>query len=495
MNFIPKTLTQLGIVEIGAAYADLEVTGIAIDSRKVSAGALFVARDGVNHRGIDYLVAAQEKGAVAAVIDSDNANLPLPETLTIPVFTVDELAKATGAWVNDMLGAPSEQLRVLAITGTNGKTSCAHFAAQMLSNLGVKTAVLGTVGNGFLGQLEVASHTTPDVISLHQCLAQYLEQGAEAVVMEASSHALDQFRVAGVQFDAVGFTNLSRDHLDYHGTMAEYGAAKARLFLDYDAPVKVINTDDEYGSMLLGDLSARGLVVKSVGEHSGADYRVENVNLDADGVSFSLQFGGQKIAITSAVIGRFNVANLSLVTTMLLGMGYTAEQVAAAATTVNAVPGRMELLSVPAKPTVLVDYAHTPDALEKALQASRFHCSANVWVVFGCGGDRDTGKRADMAKVAEALADHVIVTSDNPRSEVPQDIIDMILAGFSDLASVQYNVDRAAAIGMAIEQAGADDFILIAGKGHEDYQEIQGVKHHFSDQEVALALLKGGSAI
>ena len=387
-------------------------------------------------------------------------------------------------------------MTVIGVTGTNGKTSCAHYIAQALTSLGQKTALIGTVGNGFPGALITATHTTPDAVSLQYMLADFYTQGANAVVMEVSSHALDQGRVCGVEFDVVALTNLSRDHLDYHGSMEAYADAKAQLFMapSNDAPVSesnkhiVLNLDDDFGRKLTAQLAGKGYLLSCYSAQSNmpeASITLKHADLTPHGMALNINMPEGSIRFDAPLVGDFNVANLLLVVSVLHQLNIPSAQIETAMSQVSAVPGRMECLVHEHCPAVVIDYAHTPDALEKALQAARKHSQEQLWVVFGCGGDRDTGKRAEMAMVAEQLADKIVVTSDNPRTESPAVIIEMITRGFIAVDRVIVQPDREVAISRAIQMAGLHDLILIAGKGHEDYQDIMGVKYPFSDKKIA----------
>lgn len=464
------------------SLAGLLVRGLCQDSRQVKPGDLFFARDGVNHKGIDFVCSAAAEGAVAAIVD--DAALAAVDfiNVSIPLISVADVATVIGEVASRFYGDPSQHMRVVGVTGTNGKTSCAHYIAQLLSLCGETCGLIGTVGNGLLGQLREATHTTPDAIGVHKLLADFRQQGATVVVMEVSSHALDQQRISGVHFTAAGFTNLSRDHLDYHGDMASYGAAKARLFNEWGVEHQVINADDAFGASLLKGQDHQSRL--SFGESTEAEIRASEVKLSASGIRAQISTPQGTFDLDTGLIGRFNLSNLLLTVGIAQQMGYTLSQIEHGLGQLNAVAGRMQLVSR-CVPLVVVDYAHTPDALEKALQALRSHCAGQLWCVFGCGGDRDTGKRAPMAQVAEQLAERWVVTSDNPRYEDPQQIIEMIMAGFSEPAQVVCEPDRQRAIELAIAALQPEDILLIAGKGHENYQDIQGVKRPFDDLAVA----------
>lgn len=467
-------------------FADLAVSGVCQDSRLVQTGDLFCARAGGRFKGTDFVADAIEKGAAAVLIDSSE-DLDA-EPFRVPVIPVKGLVEQMGQIASRFYGEPSRQLRMIGITGTNGKTSCSHFLAQALNAAGSRTAVIGTVGNGFPEDLQSATHTTPDAIGLQALLADLLDQGAETVVMEVSSHALDQHRVSGVEFDVAAFTNLSRDHLDYHGSMDAYGEAKARLFTDWPLRAAVICVDDTFGSVLAERLQGQQKVF-AFGEQQGA-IQASGIKLTKNGLTAQLQTPWGEISAHTQVVGQFNLWNLMLTTGVLGALDYSAEQIESLLAGLTAVPGRMECLGAENQPLVVVDYAHTPDALEKALQAAREHTEGDLVCVFGCGGDRDQGKRAEMGKIARQLADKTVVTSDNPRTEDPQQIIAMILQGTGDGNDVSVLADRAEAIRSAVLNANENDVVLVAGKGHEDYQEVNGVRLPFLDRKIVLESLQ-----
>jgi UDP-N-acetylmuramoyl-L-alanyl-D-glutamate--2,6-diaminopimelate ligase len=392
---------------------------------------------------------------------------------------------------------PSSQLRITGITGTNGKTTCAYLLAQCLERLGSRAAYIGTIGWGRIGALERPTLTTPDAVSLHRELAALRGAGARDVALEVSSIALDQDRVAGVRFHSAAFTNLTRDHLDYHGSMAEYGAAKARLFEAADLRHIIINVGDDFGrefaqayagrvpltAVWLGAGALRWFAERSV--HAG------EVTLDLHGISMQIDGSFGRAALRTKLLGRFNAENSLIVVACLLSLGVTLSDAVRALADCVAPPGRMEVVEPPAasgKPMAVIDYAHTPDALAKALHALREHCAGALWCVFGCGGDRDPGKRALMGAVADDLADRIIVTDDNPRSESPEVITRAIVQGIQ-AHMPQVIHDRGAAIALALNEAGAQDVVLIAGKGHEDYQIYGETRRSFSDRHEAERLL------
>ncbi|EPJ46084.1 MAG: hypothetical protein OFPI_35270 [Osedax symbiont Rs2] len=472
----------------------IAVTGIKEDSRNIAPGDLFVARDGECFKGTDYIAKAVSNGAVAVLVNK-STQFPCAidlHSFTVPVIALQSLCDRVGEIAARVFDNVACKLNIIGITGTNGKTSCAHYIAQALNSLKVKTFIIGTLGNGDPSALQEASRTTPDACALQQMFAEFYHAGAQTVVMEVSSHALEQGRVNGGAFKGGAFTNLSRDHLDYHGTMQAYGKAKGRLFTDYPVEHRVLNLDDAYNRQLLASLSVAqrdSTVTFSESLNEKADAGAANCSLD-NGLQFCVKHGQTNVDIKSQLLGKFNLANLLLTYLVLERLGYTQRQIQSSLSLLQPVPGRMQnVVESPSQPLCIVDYAHTPDALEKALQASRVHCSGKLTLVFGCGGDRDNGKRAEMAKVAQRFADSVIVTSDNPRTEEPLQIIDMITAGFTKGAAYTVISDRKAAIVAAINCAVVGDLVLVAGKGHEDYQEIMGHKEYFLDaQVVALAL-------
>ena len=378
-------------------------------------------------------------------------------------------------------------MTMVGVTGTNGKTSTVQLLGQAWQRLGITSGSIGTLGVGLYGQVVPTGFTTPLVLQMHQVLAQLRDAGASATAMEVSSHALDQGRVDAVHYDIAVFTNLTRDHLDYHGSMDAYGAAKARLFQRPGLKAAVINLDDAYAPTLLALLDPAVAVVGVSSRGAGsARLQAADIVMDSAGLHFQLRADGQQAAVDSPLLGRFNVDNLLAVAGVLLAQGQPLAVIASLLGQLRPISGRMNKLGGQAgQPTVVVDYAHTPDALLQALSSLEDHVDGLLACVFGCGGDRDAGKRPQMAAIAEAHADRVIVTDDNPRSEDGDAIVADILAGFARPETVAVQRDRALAIDSAIATASAGDVVLIAGKGHEPYQEINGVKHPFDDSQVA----------
>jgi len=461
------------------------VTGLTADSRQVRPGNVFLAMPGATHDGRAHIPAAIAAGAAAVVWESEDYTWPAE--LAVANFPVNGLrAKApaiAAAWWQD----PSQSLWMTGITGTNGKTSCCHWLAEAFGRLKRKTAVVGTLGNGFPGELQGASHTTPDAVTLQGLLAGYRAAGAAGVVMEVSSHALDQGRVEGVAFDVAALTNLSRDHLDYHGDMTAYAHAKTRLFDWPSLKWAVLNLEDRLGRRLYNDLAGRDVHRLSYGLGVG-EICGEALRLSAEGLTMTVATPWGHGELHAGLIGRFNAENLLACLGVLLASNVTLDDALGALQPTRPVAGRMQRLSHSGQPTVIVDYAHTPDALDKTLTTLRDLTAGRLICVFGCGGGRDKGKRPLMGQTAARLADRVIVTSDNPRHEQPAEIVTDILVGMPAGQTVE--LDRAAAIRAAVAEATAKDIVLIAGKGHEDYQEIAGVRRPFSDVATAEQALR-----
>ena len=471
-----------GYADVGA-FAGVVVRGLSLDSRSIVEGDAFVALQGSREHGIEFAASALERGARIVLAESTPSVAqagPVDEVLWI-----DSLRDKLGAIAARFFMDPSRSLRVTGVTGTNGKTSVVQLLAQALEGLGRRSATIGTLGAGLSGDIDAGERTTPDAISQQRLLAQFVERGALDVAMEVSSHALDQGRVNGIHFRLAVFTNLTRDHLDYHGDMAAYGAAKQRLFQMPGLAAAVINVDDPFAAQLIAGLPA-GLTLLRYATDSDADVRASEIELHANGLRFLLQTPWGEQRIESSLLGRFNVSNLLAVAASLGALGHDFASICASLVALQPVAGRMSRLGGEAgQPLVVIDYAHTPDALEQSLASLRGHCAGTLICVFGCGGERDQGKRPQMAAIAERLADQVIVSDDNPRAEDGDAIVAAIMSGFRSPAAIHVQRDRAAAIRQAICAAGTDDIVLIAGKGHEPYQEIAGVRHRFDDSEVA----------
>ncbi|MBC5786045.1 UDP-N-acetylmuramoyl-L-alanyl-D-glutamate--2,6-diaminopimelate ligase [Ramlibacter sp. USB13] len=460
------------------------------DSRKVGAGDGFIAWPGAATDGRKFVKGALEQGAKACLVE--HAGSEAYGFTSDAVAAYDGLKAATGPIGALFYGEPSHELDVLAVTGTNGKTSTAWWLAQALSNVGMSCGIVGTLGIGRPPHVEHTGLTTPDPVLMQRHFRRFLQEGAKACAIEASSIGIVERRLDGTRIRVAGFTNFTQDHLDYHGSMHSYWDAKAALFDWPGLQAAVLNVDDAKGVELERKLQGR-LDVWTVSCERAARLQALEIGYTDQGLRFVVAEASERHELRTQLIGQYNVSNLLGVVGMMRAVGVPLAQAVGACANLLPVPGRMERINEPGKPLVAVDYAHTPDALEKGLQALQplaRQRGGRLWCVFGCGGDRDPTKRPLMAQVAERNADHVVVTSDNPRSEDPQAIIRQVLQGLArgDAATVQ--ADRARAIADSISNAAPQDVILLAGKGHEDYQEIAGVKHAFSDQAHASAALK-----
>ncbi len=490
----PITLTQLlsvlrGQVEILEQRGDvnLPVHAITDDSRAVTAGSLFVAVKGERVDGHRFVEQAIKAGAVAVVAQATVASGPLP------FVQVADSRKALGLLGSRFYGDPSARLKMIGVTGTNGKTTTTYLCKSLLEGIGRRVGLIGTVGYQIGQETFPASHTTPGALDLQALLAKMVEGGLTDAVMEVSSHALALDRTAGCEYDAAVFTNLTQDHLDFHHTMDEYFAAKLRLFTGLAGGQKtgkraIINLDDPRGGAILAacPVPAWGYAIKNQ-----ADLKAERVRLSLAGTTFTASTPAGSFAVESRLVGEHNVYNLLGAIGVALHSGATSDQVCEAAAQITNVPGRFERVSSGQDFTVVVDYAHTEDALLRLLTAAQTLKTGRIITVFGCGGDRDRGKRPKMGRAAVEYSDVVILTSDNPRTEDPMAILHEVEIGVRDALErrnhVQYHMvpDRREAIGAAIHEARRDDMVLIAGKGHEDYQIIGTKKFHFDDREVA----------
>jgi UDP-N-acetylmuramoyl-L-alanyl-D-glutamate--2,6-diaminopimelate ligase len=480
-------------VDVPALMGRLGVTPhrITVDSRDVRGGDAFAAFPGAQTDGRRFIGDAVGHGAAAVLWEA--AGFEWDSAWKVPQQPVPQLRDNLGAIADHVYGHPSQALWMVGVTGTNGKTSCVQWIAQSLQHCGRPTGVLGTLGNGLVGALAPALNTTADAARVHEALAALRAAGAGAVAMEVSSHGLDQGRVNAVAFDVALFTNLSRDHLDYHGTMEAYGAAKARLLRWPGLAAAVINVDDAFGRGLAAERDRAGQRTLRYGS-AGADIVATRTNATARGMAIEVATPWGCGDFEAPVVGSFNVANLLGCLGVLLASELSLADALAALAGVEAPAGRMQRLGGGAAPLVVVDYAHTPDALEQALVALRGNVAAGgrLLCVFGCGGDRDAGKRPEMGRIAARLADRVVVTNDNPRGEDPAAIAEAIVVGIRAAGGADYAVEleRGAAIRGAIRGSRAGDVVLLAGKGHEDYQETAGVRDHFSDVEMAAAALQ-----
>jgi len=486
-----------------------EVTGLALSSQDTSQGDLFIACRGEQHHGLEYVVDAINNGAVAIVYETpyDMKGLEQLSVYDIPMIAVSGLSSKVGYIADRFYARPSQSMKVVGITGTNGKTSCSHFLAQLFAQNDNRVALLGTLGNGLFGKLQPSTHTTPNAIFVQQFLARMLEQSVVDVVMEVSSHGIEQGRVNGVTFNTAVFTNLSRDHLDYHGSMENYGRSKARLFQMPGLRYAVINADDDFGRKLLETLpDTVQSVAYSLSDAMNADATVQRNNLmhlgcvqgsdlkyTDEGLSMHISSPWGDMELHSQLYGRFNAENILAVLATALINGIRIADAVESISQLTNVAGRMERVDTAAtQPLVVVDYAHTPDALQQALQSLRMHGTGRLWCVFGCGGDRDTGKRPLMGRVADEHADDIVLTDDNPRSEASAEILKQIKAGIKRDTNLYIESDRERAIEYALQHARRDDVVLIAGKGHENYQLVGEQRLPFSDVNVAQRILAGG---
>ncbi|MGA2322249.1 MAG: UDP-N-acetylmuramoyl-L-alanyl-D-glutamate--2,6-diaminopimelate ligase [Sedimentisphaerales bacterium] len=459
------------------------------DSRIIEPGDIFVAVKGPDVDGHDFIPQVLAKGAKFVVCQSPSS-IVIPAQAGIQVITVPDSSLALAALAQAANGDPAEKLTNLAVTGTKGKTTVTFLVRSCFQAAGQKCGLIGTVIYDNCIDVSPAPLTTPDCLTIAQSQAQMLKAGAKYMVIEASSHALDQNRLASINFHAAAFTNLTGDHLDYHKTTENYLAAKSKIFesLSPDSTA-VLNKQSSYSEQIAAGTKARILWFAVDDE---ADLSAEIHSIDGSGTTFTLRYQGQSIRIKTPLLGRFNVANHLAAAGLCLAAGLDLETVARGLSALDAIPGRLENIKPDTPFTVLVDFAHTDDALDNVLSTLKPLCKARLIVVFGCGGDRDKTKRPRMAKVVEKFADLAIVTSDNPRTENPHDIISQIVTGFANPNSpkIKIELDRKKAIALAIESAQKNDVVIIAGKGHENYQIIGKQKFPFSDQQIAFELLK-----
>ncbi|MGR3982155.1 UDP-N-acetylmuramoyl-L-alanyl-D-glutamate--2,6-diaminopimelate ligase [Pseudoalteromonas sp. 1181_04] len=468
--------------QIEVAATSLLVKHLRLDSRDVTPGDVFVAIKGHQLDGGQFIDKAIANGAVAVIAD----RLCEFECDFEPLYLISDLNKKLPALASHFYQQPSKQLDVVGVTGTNGKSTTTAMIAHLAKFCDTQSAIIGTLGYGQPESLTELINTTPSCVDLQRILAQLATDNNKLVAMEVSSHGLVQRRVAKTHFKAAVFTNLSRDHLDYHGDMASYADAKLMLMRDFDAQLVVLNQDDNQVEQWLEQYDFNNLVCyghKNLQPKGAKFVYFTDVSYHKTGISAQFTTSWGDIAITCPLFGEFNLYNLAAAIATLLGLGYPLDQLAAGCASLQPVAGRMQAFSAPNQPTCIVDYAHTPDALALALQALQQHVPGGVSCVFGCGGDRDKGKRPMMAQAAEQNADKVIITSDNPRSEDPWQIIKGVAAGLSQPDRAHLEADRAHAIAFAIDNANANDVVLIAGKGHEDYQIIGTQRIDFCDRK------------
>ena len=480
---------------------DVAVTGLALDSRKVQSGDLFLAVAGTQTHGLQHARQAVALGAAAVAwepVTDDAAIAEIAALLPVPVVAVPGLGQLVGLVADRFYGHPSRGLFMIGVTGTDGKTSCSHFIAQALDSDDRRCGVIGTLGYGLFGELSTATHTTPDALTVQQALLAMQQGGARCVVAEVSSHAMDQGRVRGVDFDLAVLTNLTRDHLDYHGNVEAYAEAKRKLFHADGLRYAVINADDNFGSALLDDIPPGVAPVAYRLENEPFRTRFpaqwvigRNLEFDAGGMSLDVFTPWGSGSLHCGLLGRFNASNLLAALASLCVTGLPFEEALLRRARTRTVPGRMERFDTGGgHPLAVVDYAHTAAALEAVLQSLRAHCNGKLWCVFGAGGDRDRGKRSLMGAVAERHADELVLTDDNPRTEDPGQIIRDVSAGLKQPGSVHVEHDRAHAISWAMQAAAAEDIVLIAGKGHETVQIIGTKSVPFSDRERVMALVR-----
>ncbi|MGE0384853.1 MAG: UDP-N-acetylmuramoyl-L-alanyl-D-glutamate--2,6-diaminopimelate ligase [Gammaproteobacteria bacterium] len=475
-------------------HADTEITGLSLDSRSIVPGECFVALRGAHADGARFVAGAIAAGARAVLAECDTV---LPRA-GVPVVHVRDLRAAAGRIAARMYGDPSRRLAVLGVTGTNGKTTVSWILAQSLAHLDGRgpCALIGTLGSGLPGELIPTGLTTPDAITLQRTLADFAARGVRAAAIEVSSHALEQDRTEGVRFACAVFTNLTRDHLDYHADMQAYGAAKARLFRAEGLDRAVVNLDDGFGCSLAreaaGRIAIHGYTVDGTTLPGLAGIaRARRIDAGVAVTRIALEYGGRALEIRTRLAGRYNVSNLLACLATLAALGVDPDAAAEVLSRAGPPPGRMEPFGGGDAPLVLVDYAHTPDALTKALAAARsLGAGGRLWCVFGCGGNRDPGKRAPMGAIAAASADRVILTSDNPRYEEPERIMDDIELGMTGSGPFAREPDRRLAIRLAVSNAAPGDVVLVAGKGHEDYQQVGDARAAFSDRAEVLAALR-----
>lgn len=476
----------------------IDIYDIASNSGKVTAGSAFIALPGINTNGIDYAIDAVKAGARVIIYDSaDDYSLRRIALLRKQVDTrwvgVDQLGRVNGRVVSRFFGEPGRSMTIIGVTGTDGKSSVTHLLTQALTKIGKSCASIGTLGYGIANRLTPDSLTTPDAVSLQSRLYKFKQQRCEYVVMEVSSHALEQYRVDGCDFDIAVLTNLGRDHLDYHGDLASYANAKARLFNDFELSARVVNVDDAFGRRLSEGVETDSLTRYSVeaDDQAGVEVTLIESNLTDSGQNIRVRIPGAEVIAVTALLGDFNVENTLACISTLVALGLDHASIELAIKDLKPIPGRMEKFTGDSSmPAAVVDFAHTEQALRACLMACRAYTSGELWCVFGCGGDRDQGKRSGMGRAVEELADHAVITDDNPRSESPGKIASEILSGMAQPGKVSVVHNRQAAIEYALSQARPQDLVVIAGKGHEQEQIIGSERRPFSDRHVVSRILQ-----
>ncbi|OUR74273.1 UDP-N-acetylmuramoyl-L-alanyl-D-glutamate--2,6-diaminopimelate ligase [Methylophaga sp. 41_12_T18] len=501
------SLTQLltNLAAEPTMLVETTVSNITLDSRKVEKNGLFLSLAVNIEQRQTYLQQALTQGAVVVLFDSEQPlsteELALCQQAGSAYYAVDDLANNAAEIAARFYRYPADKQTIIAVTGTNGKTSVSQFIAQALESLGIACGVVGTLGVGRITDLKTTGMTTPDPVTLQAELAALEHQGVHYVVLEASSHALEQGRLNSVSIDIAVYTNLTRDHLDYHQTMANYAAAKQKLFKFESLSTAIINIADEFGQTLAQQFSSDEATLLTYSSHvenslaSEQHLQASEVTTVPAGIAFKLEQASQSVEIKSSLLGRFNVDNLQAALLVLQACDIDFEAAIEAITHCQAVEGRMQAYGSDNTTAVVIDFAHTPDALTQALTSLKTHLTSNgqLWCVFGCGGDRDKGKRALMGKAAQDSAEMLVLTSDNPRSENNEDIVSDIISGITRTEGVHVEHDRQQAISFAVQHAASSDIVLVAGKGHEQYQEIAGVKHAFSDAQAVMTALNAAN--
>ncbi|MEE8366306.1 MAG: UDP-N-acetylmuramoyl-L-alanyl-D-glutamate--2,6-diaminopimelate ligase [Gammaproteobacteria bacterium] len=481
---------------------EIEIVDIVSDSRAARKGSLFIALQGIDTHGIDFSIDAVKAGAVAVLYDLQDEYCEqrialLSKQIQTHWIALERLNQINGEIVSRFYNEPGKYLKLIGVTGTDGKTSVTHLLIQALGGIGKAVASIGTLGYGVGNQLEPSALTTPDAVTLQTWLHEFYLQQCEYVVMEVSSHALDQFRVNGCRFDIAVLTNLGRDHLDYHGSQAQYAETKARLFRDFDLSARVLNVDDALGLTLSQEFESEGPVRYSASittAPADAEVRLLSSEVTDRGLDMRVTTPNGEILASTSLMGRFNIENTLACISILIALGLDREQIQQAVTGLKPIPGRMEKFSGHGGLAMaVVDFAHTEQALRACLTTCREYTRGQLWCIFGCGGDRDQGKRQGMGSAVEQLADRVIITDDNPRTEDPENIVAEILKGLRHPENARVVHNRQAAIEYALSEAGADDLVVIAGKGHEQEQIIGRERIPFSDRQVVQRIMQAAT--
>ncbi len=491
-----KTLGTLlaNIVHVPAEY-DVEINNLQLDSRQVKQGDVFIAIPGEVGNGLDYIDSAIKAGAIAVLWEAETNAIPFAwsannqQVKRVPLIAITNLKLKLGEIASLFYGKPSESLDMVAVTGTNGKTSCVNFIAQALDKKQA-CGLIGTLGIGVYPDVVAGSHTTPDVVTMHKTLADFVEMNAKFAAVEVSSHALAQDRVDHVLFDVAIFTNLSQEHLDYHGTMEDYLKEKVKLFQMPCLKTAIVNVNDRYGLDILKSTIAKNIITYGVDSSvNNPDIYATDIQYSENQTQFTLNTKQGSVSVVSSLVGDFNISNLLAVSAYLQLQGYSLDKIAERISIIEPVAGRMQKINIPGYPVVIIDYAHTPDALKQVLKTLHKQFKDNLTCVFGCGGDRDMGKRFQMGKVADTYADLVVLTNDNPRSESVEEIVKQIDQGITDKAKIIVELDRKKAIEKAIKKTTTKGCVLVAGKGHENYQIIANKKFEFNDMSVVKEIL------